>query len=102
MIIASCCNDQNITMQQILQECKLHELNKMSFSKVSGPFQMPSAHLHLYELWSSDWLKEVSVIKNYDSGCMKNIGKQYVLRLQSLFDVGNSTADGRFAVMIRA
>lgn len=70
MIIASCCNDQNITMQQILQERKLHELNKLSFSNLLGPFQMLSACLHLYELWSSDWLKEVTIIKNDDTGCM--------------------------------
>lgn len=70
MIIASCCNDQNITMQQILQERKLHELNKLSFSKLSGPFQKLSAFLHVCELWSSDWLKEVTIIKNDDTGYM--------------------------------
>lgn len=100
MIIASCCNDQNITMQQFLQECKLYELNKLSFSKVSGPFQMPSAHLHLYELWSSDWKRLVSF--KMIVLLILNIDKQYVLHFQSLFDLGNGTADGRFTVIIRA
>ena len=42
------------------------------------------------------------MIKNDDTVYMQNIGKQYVLHFQSLFDLGNSTGNGRFTVIMRA